>query len=229
MKRVALVVLIMTGATLVMTGCLEGEKQAVPTKMDSLGWWPTKAAPEPKPDPREGMAGEWWWAADRAAEQDALWGNRGFVYVLRRTGKEPVTGEKKVEKLPRGLKKVEALVFEDVNFDFDNSEILPVGQKILDEVVKTLQGHSGATVALEGHTCSIGEADYNLRLGKRRAEAVRKYLVDHGISPERLTVVSYGETRLKYTNRETGLETSRRDYERNRRVEFKVSMPEEIK
>jgi OOP family OmpA-OmpF porin len=124
--------------------------------------------------------------------------------------------------LPRGLKPVEALVFEDVNFEFDKSEITAAGQKILDEVVVTLKQYPEALVTLEGHTCSIGTEEYNMGLGERRAKAVCQYLVDHGITAERLQAVSYGETRLKY------VEQTRRDFERNRRVEFKVSMPEEV-
>jgi outer membrane protein OmpA-like peptidoglycan-associated protein len=222
MKRVALLLMAIAGVALLATGCLRGEKQPVPTKMDSLGWWPTQAVPQPKPDPRPGMDGEWWWPTDRAQVEDPLWGNRGFVYVLRRTGQEQVTPEQETVKLPRGLKPVEALVFEDVNFEFDKSEITPAGRKILDGVVATLKEYPEALVTLEGHTCSIGTEEYNMALGERRAKAVCQYLVDHGIAPERLTTVSYGETRLKYVER------TRRDFERNRRVEFKVSMPEEV-
>jgi len=222
MKRVAFLLMVIAGMALVTTGCLRGEKQPVPTKMDSLGWWPTQAVPQPKADERPGMEGEWWWPAQDAEETDPLWGNRGFVYVLRRTGREQVPTGEEVVKLPRGLKPVEALVFEDVNFEFDKSEITTAGTKILDEVVATLAKYPEAMVTLEGHTCSIGTEEYNVGLGERRATAVYQYLVDHGIATERLKVVSYGETRLKY------VEKTRSDFERNRRVEFKVSMPEEI-
>jgi outer membrane protein OmpA-like peptidoglycan-associated protein len=226
MKRLVFVTLVLVGAALVMTGCLQGQKQPRPTKMDTLGWWPTKAEQPPKPDPRPDMAGEWWWPTDRAQEHDPLWGNRGFVYVLRRTGREAVDGGKVT--LPRGLKEVEALVFEDVHFEFDKSEITPTGKKILDGVVAKLKEYPGATVTLEGHTCSIGTEEYNKGLGERRAKAVFDYLVSQGIAPERLSAISYGETRLKYYNPATGVEASRDDYQRNRRVEFKVTMPEEI-
>ena len=223
MKRVTFLVLVVVGMALVMTGCLRGEKQPVPTRMDSLGWWPTKAELPPKADPRPGMGGEWWWPAERAEEDDPLWGNRGFVYVLRRTGREPTPGEEEAVKLPRGLKEVEAPVFEDVNFEFDKSEITPAGKAILDKVVTALNEYPEAMVALEGHTCSIGTEEYNIGLGQRRADAVRDYLVSQGIAPERLRAVSYGKTRLKVKER------TRSDFERNRRVEFKVTVPEEVK
>jgi outer membrane protein OmpA-like peptidoglycan-associated protein len=220
MNRVAFLPIIVIATALLAAGCLQGEKQARPTKMDSLDWWPTKAQLAPKADPRPTMDGEWWWATERAEEQDPLWGNRGFVYVLRRTGREEVTGEKVT--LPRGLKEVEALVFEDVNFEFDKSEITPAGKQILDGVVAKLTEYPDAMVTLEGHTCSIGTEEYNMGLGQRRADAVRGYLVSQGIDAQRLKAVSFGESRLKVQER------TREDFARNRRVEFRVTMPEEI-
>jgi len=220
MKRVVFLLSIVAALAFLASGCLQGEKQARPTKMDSLGWWPTKAQLPPKADPRPTMDGEWWWATERATEADPLWGNRGFVYVLRRTGREVPGGEKVT--LPRDLKEVEALVFEDVNFEFDKSEITPAGKKILDGVVAKLSEYPEAMVTIEGHTCSIGTEEYNMALGQRRANAVRDYLVSQGIAPERLTGVSYGKTRLKVQER------TREDFAKNRRVEFRVTMPEEI-
>ena len=55
-------------------------------------------------------------------------------------------------------------------------------------------------VEIEGHTCSIGTAEYNLALGDRRANAVKDYLVSRGVSADRLRTVSYGEERPKYDN-----------------------------
>ena len=55
-------------------------------------------------------------------------------------------------------------------------------------------------VEIEGHTCSIGTAEYNLALGDRRANAVKNYLVTQGVSADRLHTVSYGEERPKYDN-----------------------------
>jgi outer membrane protein OmpA-like peptidoglycan-associated protein len=223
MKRVVFLLTVAIGMALLASGCLQGEKQARPTKMDSLAWWPTKAQLPPKADPRPSMDGEWWWATDRASETDPLWGNRGFVYVLRRTGQEQVPAGGEKVTLPRDLKAVEGLIFEDVNFEFDKSEITPAGKKILDGVVAKLTEYPEAMVTLEGHTCSIGTEEYNVGLGQRRANAVRDYLVSQGIAPERLKTISYGETRLKVQER------TREDFAKNRRVEFQVTMPEEIK
>ena len=53
---------------------------------------------------------------------------------------------------------------------------------------------------IEGHTCSIGTAEYNLALGERRATAVRDYLTSRGVTADRLRTVTYGEERPKHDN-----------------------------
>jgi OOP family OmpA-OmpF porin len=55
-------------------------------------------------------------------------------------------------------------------------------------------------VQIEGHTCNIGTAEYNLALGERRATSVKDYLVSRGINADRLQTISYGEERPKYDN-----------------------------
>jgi OOP family OmpA-OmpF porin len=55
-------------------------------------------------------------------------------------------------------------------------------------------------LTVEGHTCSIGTSEYNLALGERRANAVRDYLTQNGITATRLQSVSYGEEKPKHDN-----------------------------
>lgn len=90
--------------------------------------------------------------------------------------------------------------FEDVHFDFDRYSLRPEALRILDEAIKSLQENPDLKIEIEGHTCSIGTAEYNLALGDRRATAVREYLTSRGIAASRLHTVSYGEERPKYDN-----------------------------
>jgi peptidoglycan-associated lipoprotein len=90
--------------------------------------------------------------------------------------------------------------FEDVHFDFDRYSLRPEATRLLDDAVKTLQDNPQLNITVEGHTCNIGTAEYNLALGERRANAVRDYLVSRGISADRMKTVSYGEERPKYDN-----------------------------
>jgi outer membrane protein OmpA-like peptidoglycan-associated protein len=95
---------------------------------------------------------------------------------------------------------VREIVFEDVHFDFDRYSLRPEATRALDEAVKAMTENPQLRIELEGHTCNIGTAEYNLALGDRRATAVRDYLVGRGIAADRLRPVSYGEERPKHDN-----------------------------
>jgi outer membrane protein OmpA-like peptidoglycan-associated protein len=95
---------------------------------------------------------------------------------------------------------VREIVFEDVHFDFDRYSLRPEATRALDEAIKSLQDNSQLRIEVEGHTCNIGTAEYNLALGERRANAVRGYLTSRGIGADRLRSVSYGEERPKHDN-----------------------------
>ena len=77
-------------------------------------------------------------------------------------------------------------MFEDVHFDFDRYSLRPEATRALDEAIKALQENAQLRLELEGHTCNIGTAEYNLALGDRRATAVREYLTSRGIGADRL-------------------------------------------
>jgi outer membrane protein OmpA-like peptidoglycan-associated protein len=95
---------------------------------------------------------------------------------------------------------VKTYTFEDVYFDFDRYSLRPEATRILDEAVAAMRETPTLRVEIEGHTCSIGTAEYNLALGDRRANAVKDYLVSRGVALDRLRTVSYGEERPKYDN-----------------------------
>ena len=90
--------------------------------------------------------------------------------------------------------------FEDVHFDFDRYSLRPEATRVLDEAVTALREDPTLRIEIEGHTCNIGTAEYNLALGDRRATAVREYLTSRGVTADRLRTVSYGEERPKYDN-----------------------------
>jgi outer membrane protein OmpA-like peptidoglycan-associated protein len=95
---------------------------------------------------------------------------------------------------------VKEIAFEDVHFDFDRYSLRPEAVRALDEAVRALQENPNLRIEIEGHTCNIGTAEYNLALGERRASAVREYLASRGIGADRLRTVSYGEERPKHDN-----------------------------
>jgi OOP family OmpA-OmpF porin len=82
----------------------------------------------------------------------------------------------------------------DTFFDFDKSVIKPAGKQTLDSVVKNLANVALEVVIVVGHTDSIGTEAYNLKLGVRRAGAVKAYLVSRGIPANKIYTDSKGET-----------------------------------
>jgi OOP family OmpA-OmpF porin len=112
---------------------------------------------------------------------------------------------------------VERIVLQSVHFEFDKSRLTPLGRRVLDEAAQKLQENPGLTVEIEGHTDSIGTDLYNLGLGKRRAEVVKGYLaLQHQVEPNRMTALTYGESRPIADN------STPEGRALNRRVEFKV-------
>jgi peptidoglycan-associated lipoprotein len=84
---------------------------------------------------------------------------------------------------------------ENIYFEFDKSRLLPEAQEILRNKADWMRANPNVTAIIEGHTDERGTTEYNLALGERRAEAAKSFLVDLGISPSRLTTISYGEER----------------------------------
>jgi peptidoglycan-associated lipoprotein len=102
----------------------------------------------------------------------------------------------------------------DIHFDFDKYAIRPADAAILDGNVTWLASHPDHLVLIEGHCDERGTNEYNVALGDRRAKATLDYLVAHGVSVGRITVVSYGEQRPLCT------EHGEACWSRNRRAHF---------
>ena len=80
-------------------------------------------------------------------------------------------------------------------FDFDRSVIKPEGRAILDGFITSLNGNQlrQYSVTITGHTDSVGSDEYNIRLGMRRAESVKAYLISKGIDGKTVSIDSKGE------------------------------------
>ena len=100
---------------------------------------------------------------------------------------------------------------DDVFFGYDSWTITEEGRQALSRDAEWMKANSRAVVKVEGHCDDRGTSAYNLVLGEKRAKAVRNYLVELGISANRLSVVSYGK------ERPFCLERAESCYQQNRR------------
>ena len=101
-----------------------------------------------------------------------------------------------------------------VYFDFDSYEVRPEYHSMIEAHAGQMLANPNLLVVLEGHTDERGTREYNIGLGDRRSEAVRRVIIAFGVSPRQITVVSYGEERPASSGQD---ETS---YSLNRRVEI---------
>lgn len=83
----------------------------------------------------------------------------------------------------------------DILFDFNSWIIKGDFIGTLEQDAKYLISNPGFKVQIEGHADERGTNEYNLALGERRAQSTRKFLVDMGVGPERIAIISYGEER----------------------------------
>jgi peptidoglycan-associated lipoprotein len=82
-----------------------------------------------------------------------------------------------------------------IHFDTDHSDVDQEATGILTAQAKWLNAHPQVRVTIEGHCDERGTREYNLALGDRRATAAKNFLVSQGVSPDRLSTISYGKER----------------------------------
>jgi len=127
---------------------------------------------------------------------------------------EVFNGFKDEDGCPDTLK----IVLHNVYFLFDKTDLKSESRKPLDKLVKILDENPEIKkVRIEGHTDTRGSNAYNKRLSAGRARAVKTYLVENGISKDRITWVGKGEEKPLVTP-----EVTEQDYQQNRRVEFHI-------
>lgn len=101
-----------------------------------------------------------------------------------------------------------------VYFDFDSAEIRPEFVSIIAAHAHAIAANASIRVRLEGHTDERGSPEYNIGLGERRAQAVRRALLLQGVGEAQVVTVSYGEERPAVTGQ------TEADWAKNRRVEL---------
>ena len=88
---------------------------------------------------------------------------------------------------------------DEVLFSTGKAELTPEGKRVLDNQISWLKKNPDKRIVVQGYTDPRGTEAYNMKLGEKRADAVKNYIVKAGINPNRVSVVSMGETELATT------------------------------
>jgi len=158
------------------------------------------SSPKPKPTPAAGAASAVPTQAANTAGADAS--SAAGAAAANGTG-EGVAGPAAAQLQKR-----------TVYFDFDSSEIKPEFAELVTAHAHYLASNASIRLRLEGNTDERGSREYNIGLGERRAQAVRRALMLQGVSEAQITTVSYGEERPAVTGH------TEEAWARNRRVEL---------
>lgn len=199
----------------------EGQrKQGLEELQKKFEWWPTDAQPAPVKDTDRG--GYWWMPKTPGAMRP--WGNRGYIYVYKIIfdyKEEDLPPPKKEELRPCLLiKKIIKNV--KIYFDFDKAELRDDTKGILNNAVYLLKKNPEASILITGNCDIRGSEQYNEKLGRRRGESVKKYMLDEGFPEDRVKIVSRGK--LDAIAPVTDLEGMQKD----RNAQFMVAEVQEV-
>src|SRR5690606_28190984 len=119
-----------------------------------------------------------------------------------------------VERVGEGIKIV--LNENTVNFGFDSAELTSTAKTNLDKIAKVLINNPQTLITIYGYTDSVGKDEYNMKLSRSRANAVKSYLGSKGISAKRINAMGMGEADPIASN------DTKEGQAKNRRVEFGI-------
>jgi peptidoglycan-associated lipoprotein len=109
-----------------------------------------------------------------------------------RDERRPQITETDVEGLRRAIEEGKV---NPIFFAYDRAEITSESKAVLEENARWFRRYPNALVTIEGHCDERGTEEYNLALGDRRAQAARDYLIQLGVSSNRMESISFGEER----------------------------------
>lgn len=152
--------------------------------------------------------------------------NQDFVYVRLKEDDRVIT---LTNELGQQVRVSTADVFEmgSVYYHYNDYEVSEASAQNLDRVARILAENPHIGIVLEGHTDSRGGDAYNMTLSQLRIDAAMDYLMDQGISTERMTGRGYGEQKLK-NHCADGVACAEEEHAVNRRTEFRLVAVEEM-
>jgi peptidoglycan-associated lipoprotein len=145
----------------------------------------------------------------------------GSTVTQQKSDQSPATSSSSLEQLKEGKssKTAASSPLKDVLFEFDRHDLTPAARDTLQSNAEWLKKNASTRIEVEGHCDERGTSEYNLALAAKRAQAVRDYLVTLGITPDRISTISYGE------EIPACIESSENCWRQNRRVRFVLAPP----
>lgn len=127
-----------------------------------------------------------------------------FTLILSGCGKKKIVNENNyTQEIDREQKSTNSIklirefqdyIHEKILFNFDDDEISEEMKRKLDKQIEWIISHPELNnIIIEGHCDQVGSREYNISLGERRAESVRRYMIDKGISHDILSTASHGK------------------------------------
>ena len=126
----------------------------------------------------------------------------------------------KIERVGEGIK----ITFNSgILFQFDSADLQPEAKTNIENLAKALNKYKDTNILVEGHTDSVGTAEYNQKLSEHRAKSVSDFATSLGVDPSRFTVKGYGFTQPVATN------STPEGRQANRRVEVAIMANDDLK
>jgi outer membrane protein OmpA-like peptidoglycan-associated protein len=190
---------------------------------EKFSWWGTSDA-QPAPVRDTDRGGYWWMPKNPGPKSPKKWGNGGYVYVYKIIfdyREEELPAPKAKEMRPSLLiKKIIKNV--KVYFDYDKAEIRDDAAGILTDAADLLKRNEGSSILISGNCDARGTEKYNDKLGRNRGQSVKSYMLSHGVTDDRIKIISRGK--LDALAPVTDLEGMQKD----RNAQFMVAEVEEV-
>ena len=168
----------------------ERRKEDVEELQKKFEWWPTDARPAPVKDEERG--GYWWMPTEPGEARP--WGNRGYIYVYKiiydykaQDDEFSGPGPKASLLVKKILKNVK------IYFDYNKADLRDDHFPVLQSAIKSLERNPEADILITGNCDVRGSLEYNQKLGKKRGEVVKQYMIENGIPEERIKIISRGK------------------------------------
>jgi outer membrane protein OmpA-like peptidoglycan-associated protein len=169
----------------------EDKEKELQSMQEQFKWWPTDAQPAPVKDSERGG---YWWMPNTPGEARP-WGNRGYIYVYKiifdyNADELPAPKDKELRPsllIKKILKNVK------IYFDLDKAQLRSDALNVLENAVKTLDRNPETDMLITGNCDMRGSEAYNNKLGRRRAEAIKNFMLQNDVPSERIRIISRGK------------------------------------